>query len=76
MGYDATNLFEINPHFGTKQDAWQISVRFGQKIPRFKKPGGLQDLSGVALGRVLTEGLERWADDKKMKRLNVSSTKV
>lgn len=37
MGYDATNLFEINPHFGTKQDAWQISVRFGQKIPRFKK---------------------------------------
>ena len=37
MGYDATNLFEINPHFGTKQDAWRISVRFGQKIPRFKK---------------------------------------
>ena len=24
MGYDATNLFEINPHFGTKQDAWRI----------------------------------------------------
>jgi len=25
MGYDATNLFEINPHFGTKQDMKELS---------------------------------------------------
>lgn len=31
MGYDATNLFEINPHFGTKQDMKDLSQALHDK---------------------------------------------